>query len=808
MTVSSPPARLPAEAASFIGRDREVAEIRSLFTRTRILTLTGPGGSGKTRLALRVAADLRAGFPDGACLVQLAPLTDSTLVPRAVATALGVRGTAGRPLLATLVAALNSRRLLLVLDNCEHMIAAVASLVETLVAACPQLKILATSREPLRVAGEMTWRVPALSLPPEPLPSIEELSEVASVALFVERARARRPDFHLTQGNAAAVAAICRHLEGLPLAIELAAAQAGALTPAQIVDRLDDSLRLLEGGIRTVSRQETLRAALDWSYALLDSPEQMVFRSLAVFAGSFDVDAAEGVCSDNGLAESDVLGVLRSLVEKSLVEAQTTAAGVRYRLLEPIRQYARDLATGEDEMGKLQPRHAEYFVRMAEEAEPAVMSGDRGPWMERLAAEEDNLRAALDWSRRSAAPQHVELGQRLAGSLVFYWVMRGQISEGLDWLEAVLARGTDTSPAARARALYAACELGWHAGTPSRSRERAEESEALWRSLGDKRRLAYTLQSLPMTVDHPRAREAVAEALRLFAEIGDDWGIALATGAADIFPMLRDGDPSGAGKAMLEEGLQLGYAVGDEWLTAQRLNFLGDLDRTKGNDTEAQARYEEALDLLRRQGLTATVPSLLHNLGYVALHQGDTRRARTLFRESLALFRDQGDQKGMVDCLDGLAAVLVAIGQPRRAASLLGVTQAVREPAGISVWPANRPDYDRTRAAIGDALDEAEMAAALAEGRALPWHQVVAEALTDARSGASRAETDDEDLTPREREVATLVAQGLTNRQIGARLFITEGTARLHVKHILSKLGFTSRAQIAAWAVSRGLTPD
>lgn len=798
---------LPAEVASFIGRERELAEIERRLPPARLLTLTGVGGCGKTRLALRAAADLAPRFPNGAWLIQLAPLADSALVPRAVATALGVRGAAGRPLLTTLATALASRRLLLVLDNCEHLIGACARLAETLLRACPHLQILATSREPLRISGEVTWRVPPLALPGAgPFPELESLAQVEAVALFLDRARARRPDFILTHQTAPSVAAICRRLDGLPLGIELAAAQVGALAPKQIAARLGDALRLLGGGSRTLPRQETLRATLDWSHALLSDAEQALLRRLAVFGGGFDVEAAEGACSGEGIAPAEVLALLTALVEKSLVEPQVQLAGARYRLLEPVRQYAWELLAEHGETGAVQRRHALYMLELAEAAEPGLMSGERGPWIERLAAEQDNLRAALAWSRRSAEGSGGTVGLRLASALMWFWNLRGDVGEGLEWVEAALARDQDAAPALRAKALYAAAELAWLQGQSALARARIEESAALFRALGDRRGLAYTLQSLPMAIDHPGAQESVAESLRLFEEVGDAWGAALAMGALDLFALIRDGDPMGRGQARLEEALARWRELGDDWGTAQTLNMLGDLARSQGDEAGAVARYEESLALLRRQGLTGTVPSLLHNLGYVALRRGDVRRALRLFRESLALFRDQGDQRGIADGLDGLAGVLGGLKQPERAARLLGAAEALREAIGAAVWPANAADYARTAGVVRGQLDEPAFAAAWAAGRGLPPEQATAAALAEEPIDRPPDGTAEGlELTAREREVAALVARGLTNRQIGAALFITEGTARLHVKHILRKCDFTSRAQIAAWAVAQGL---
>lgn len=800
----SPRHNLPAEVASFIGREREVAEIKRVLPRVRMLTLTGTGGCGKTRLALRAAADLAQTFPDGAWLVQLAPLSDSALVPRAVATVLGVHGTPGRPLLATLAAALASCHLLLVLDNCEHVVGACARLAETLLRSSPHLRILATSREPLRISGEVTRQVPPLALPAGgPTFSPVSLAQVESVALFLDRAQARQPDFALTPHNALVVAAICRHLEGLPLGIELAAARIGTLTPEQIANRLDDSLRLLGGGSRTVPRHETLRATLDWSYALLSDAESKLFRRLSVFAGGFSLEAAESICCGEGFERADILSLFATLVEKSLVETLLQPGVERYRLLEPIRQYGWARLTEHEQAEAIQRRYACYFLKLVKVAEPKLMSGERGPWLERLAMDEDNIRAALAWTRSRTDTEDVELGLYLTGALLWFWVFRGEVSEGLEWAEALLSRGHEAAHAARASALHTAGELAWLLGQSAQARTRLEESAALYRAIGDKRGLAYTLQVLPLLLDQPTAGAAATESLMLFEEVGDAWGAAHATMTLSM--LSSGGDDGHVAQMGMEASLARWRAVGDEWGMAQALNILGDLARSQGNIADATAHYQESLALLRRQGMTGTIPSLLHNLGYLALRGDDARRALGLFRESLSLFRSQGDHRGIAECLAGLAGVLAALKQPQRAARLLGAAEAQFEVSGAATSRANLSDSARTLTMVRAGMDESALAAEWATGRALSLEQAITEALAAAPAGQLFDGAEGFDLTSRELEVAMLVAQGLTNRQIGATLVITEGTARLHVKHILRKLGFTSRAQIAGWVVARGL---
>jgi len=786
--------RLPSEVASFVGRAEELHELAPLLETTRILSITGIAGSGKTRLALRLARTVASRYPDGVALASLAPVSESRQVARTVASALGVRGSAGRPLLATLASAIGTRHILFVFDNCEHLIGASAQLAETLLSACPRLRILATSREPLRVSGETVFRLAPFAVPEEQT-SIESATRSDAVALFVERARARMPQFELTDGSAREIVTICRRVDGIPLAIELAAAQVGPLTVRQIAQRLDGSLSLLRRGTRTNARQETLRGTLDWSHNLLTDTERILFRRLAVFAGSFDLDAVTGTVVDDDPGEGDTVDSLTALVEKSLIEVDTRADPVRYRLLEPIRQYAAEHLAAAGETEPFQRRHATYYMDLVETAEPRIRSGERRPWMDRLADAEDNIRVALSWSRRAPTLEDREIGLRLVGTLAWYWVFRGQVGEGLEWTEAALASARDAGARARGRALFGACELAWLAGQATRARAYAEESEKLLRTAGDKRSLGYLLQSLPMTIGNPRSVDAVAESMRLFEEVGDAWGAAMTLAAPDLFALVGSGDPTGEGRARLEASLARWRTLGDPWGTAMGLNMLGDLERSQGMNDSAAARYEEALLLLREQELMGTVPSLLHNLGHLALRAGTTRRALSLFRESLALFREQGDQRGVADALDGMAGVVAAMRQPVRAARLLGTADALRDSIGADVWPANLADRERIVKEIERQIGAGELRAARDAGRLDPADQTVAELLAERTSEQSAVS---DPLTEREREVAALVAQGLTNRQIGERLFITEGTAKLHVKHILQKLDMTSRAQIAA----------
>ena len=487
------PNNLPLELSSFVGRDREVAKIEALLAEHRLLTLTGPGGSGKTRLALAVASEVLEAFEDGAWLVELAPLSDPNLVPQAVTSALGVRETPGTTLVDSLRAHLHLRGTLLVLDNCEHLIASCASLAETLLRHCPHLRILATSRESFRVSGETIFTVPPLSLPdPHRLPDADSFSHYEAARLFVDRAKGVKPDFALTEGNALAVAQICYRLDGIPLAIELAAARTRVLSVEQISERLKESFGLLSGGGRTaMAHHGTLGATMDWSHDLLSEEEKVLFRRLSVFAGGFTLEAAEAVGSGGGIEEGEVLDLLTSLVDKSLVVFEERQDGtVRYRLLETVRQYASEKLERSREEDEVGSRHALFFLALAEEVEPKINTAGRLRWLERLENEHDNLRAALAWSRAEGTRGETSL--QLVAALFWFWFHSGYFSEGRGWLCGALATAEGTgerpapaSPAARGKALCGAGLLAWMQGDQAAAGSRLEESVTLWRELRD-----------------------------------------------------------------------------------------------------------------------------------------------------------------------------------------------------------------------------------------------------------------------------------------------------------------------------------
>jgi predicted ATPase len=657
---------LPMPLTSFVGREREVAEVRRLLTTTRLVTLTGTGGVGKTRLALQVAAELVGSYPDGVCLVELAPLADPVVVPQAVASALRVREQPGRPLQQTLADALRDRRLLLVLDNCEHLVTACAELAGALLRFCPDLHILATSREVLRIGGETAWRVPPLKLPPlvsaGPSPAtsspvlllLQEVERSEAVRLFIARAAVALPGFALTDGNAPTVACICHRLDGLPLAIELAAARVSALGLEQLAARLADRFRLLTGGSRTaLPRHQTLRATLEWSYALLAEPEQRLFDRLAVFAGGWTLEAAEAVGAGDGIESADVLELLIHLVDKSLVVAQEGLRGEAwYRLLETLREYGWEGLTRSGGADATLRRHVAFFLALAERAEPELMGAEQRVWLGRLEHQHDNLRAALRWTMESG---EAELGLRLAGALGWFWSFHGHYSEGRRWLEGLLGvaggGGAAALAATRAKALSSAGHLAIYQGDYSRAAALLEESLVMFRDLGDKGGIAGSLLRLGITAryqgDYRRAVALEEESLRLFRDLGDKYGITHTL-------------------------MNLGAAATDQ-----------------GDYRRATALEEESLRLSQDLGDKLWSAYALLNLGRIAWYQGDYGRAAAVLEESLTIFRDLGDKRGMALGMEGLAAVACAQEQPERAARLFGAAQAVREAIGMPLFVAN-----------------------------------------------------------------------------------------------------------------------
>jgi predicted ATPase/DNA-binding SARP family transcriptional activator/DNA-binding CsgD family transcriptional regulator/Tfp pilus assembly protein PilF len=808
---------LPAPRTSFVGRVLEMVEVKRKLVMTGLLTLIGTGGSGKTRLALEVARDLVGAYPDGVWLVELAPLSEGVLVPQVVAEALGVQEQPERPLLESLIDASRDKETLLVLDNCEHLIDAAARLTDTLLDSCPRLRVLATSREPLGVTGELGWLVPSLSVPDaQHYPTLEELEGYESARLFADRASNRHPGFELTPENATAVAQVCAKLEGIPLAIELAAARVGVLSAGQISERLEHSLKLLTSGERTADhRHQTLRAALDWSYELLGESEQVLFRRLSVFAGGFTLEAAESAGAGGDIEEVDVLELLSQLVDKSLVVAEESwERGARYRLLEPVRQYAREKLRVSGKAEAVGRRHADFFLALAEEAEPELSKPQQAKWLDRLETEHDNLRAALSW----ALEREIDLGPRMAGALCRFWHTRGYLSEGRRYLEEAVAKSDVVPTTMRAKALVG---LGWIAepqGDYERARVAYEESLELYRSSNDKRGVANALGDLGSLAldrgDYEQAYSLLEESLTLHRELGTkEEVVGVLNGLGVLASAKGDREQS---ISHFREALGLSRGSGSVRKNAASLGNLGITMLVHGDTEQATVLLEESLALLRDIGDSSNIAIGLMYSALAELTRGDHERVKALSEESLKLLQKGEDKQHIADCLEIMAGGAGAQGRAQRAARLWGAAEAMREDIGVLLQPEDRKLLDPYLATARSSLGEVAWQATLAEGRAMMSEQAIAYALSEEepvfsspvvrRSGGSSATLTL--LTPREEEVAVLVSRGLTNRQIASELSISEHTVATHIAKILKKLGLSSRSRLSAWVAERGLPPS
>jgi predicted ATPase/DNA-binding SARP family transcriptional activator/DNA-binding CsgD family transcriptional regulator len=770
---------LPAPLTSFVGREKVVLEVKRSLSMTRLMTLTGAGGSGKTRLALEVARDLVGTYPDGVWLVELAALSDPTLVARAVAAALGVRAQPDRSLMQTLCSHIGSGRMLLVLDNCEHLVDAAARFAKDLLSACPELRILATSREALGISGEILWPVPTLSLPdPEAALTVENLMGAEAVRLFVDRARSRLPAFELTRGNTRAVARICLELDGIPLAIELSTARMGALAVEQVAERLEDSLKFLSGSDRTVApRHQTLRATLDWSYELLSQPERALFSRLSVFAGGWTLEAAEVVGAGDGVKEGDVLDLLSGLVNKSMVVIDP-AGGPRYGMLEPVRRYGQERLGASGEADAVRRRHAYCYFELCKEVEPWLRGARQEVWLEQLEREYGNLRAALSWTLDRG---EMDLGLWFGAALGESWYMSGNLSEGRRWLDAALAKSGDAPPTpARTKALLRAGWIAWEQGDYEGSVALSEESLRLSRELGDEVGAVAALSNLGWAAllvnDLEKASELAEEAVALGRGLDDTGGIS---------------------RALLIPGLT---AVAS-----------GDQDR-------AIALHEECLALAREVGDDVATALALGIGVFASLGQGDNQRAEALCEQSLAhpprprVLNATIFQLHAAAALAGSQEILV------RSARLWGAAESLRETIGATLSPVELRVHGPYIEAARQKLGEVAWEIAWTEGKAMTVEEAEEYALSErAEPGRTRprrasgtkevpaVRQADDGLTGRQWEVALLVARGLTNRQIASELTVAENTVANHVAGIARKLNVPSRSRIAVWVTEREL---
>jgi len=821
---------LHEEPNRFIGRERELGELRASLLSSRALTLCGTGGIGKTRLAGRILAALRDEFPDGVWMVELGDLQQPDLVVSRVASVVGVTEENGRPLLDTLADALAARSLLVALDNCEHLIDAAARVAQRLLAGAPGLRIIVTSREPLRVAAETVWQVPPLTVPPPPPPptSVADLSSSEAAALFADRAAAALPSFTVTGGNAAAVGRLWRALEGLPLAIELAAAWVRMLSAEQIEALLHDRFRLLATQDRTVpARQRTLRATIDWSHDLLTPDEQVLFRRLSVFTG-WSLDMAEEICSDEQLPVAKVLDLITALVDKSLVVVEPEVLGQsRYRMLDAIKEYAAEQLTAAGEAEQRQQLLRDYTLRVAEHNMAMGMALIPGPWSARVDVfrrydiDTANVDQVLS---RCMTHGDVEGGLRICTGVRPCWIVRGRFAEGMDWFDSFLALDAPGLPDwVRGAALAGRAQLAMPSD-PAEAERGAQEALSVCVAAGDSFWTATTLNLLAEAALHlGRPDEAAAratEALELAREAGDPFNEGYALGslatAAGLRLNLRDAEKFGLA------ALAVMRRIDQQWGVARTIIGLGDLARLRSEPDVARRYYTEALPAFREINARPEIARTLAGLARLALEQQDPSAAREFIGESLVLSHSTGSRIGVARGLEAFAQLSLAQEEAAHAVRLIAAAASLRDTAGLRPLPGARIGQYLTAAGP---LGEAAVSRLWEEGAAMTPDQAVALALSGPGAGAAGGPAADaaaggraglggggagavaglplpNQLTSRERQIIELIAAGLSNRQIAEELVIAPATAARHVANILAKLGFSSRSQIAAWAKS------
>jgi predicted ATPase/class 3 adenylate cyclase/DNA-binding CsgD family transcriptional regulator len=854
-TLDSYAHNLPVQLTPFIGREREVAAIGHLLEReeVRLLTLTGPGGTGKTRLGLQVAAELSEMFSDGVFFVNLAPLSDPEMVVPTIAQAFGVKEAAGQALLDSVSACLREKEVLLLLDNFEQVVEAAVE-VAALLARCPKLNVLVTSRAVLHVRGEHEFAVPPLAIPdPGHLPDLVALLQYEAVALFIARAQAVKPAFQVTNANAPAIAEICFRLDGLPLAIELAATRSKLLPPQALLARLGQRFTLLTSGAQDVpARQQTLRNTITWSYDLLDAGEQRLFRRLSVFAGGATLEAIEALSTALGDEPGQSLDGIASLIDKSLLQqSEQEAIEPRFVMLETIREYGLEVLTARGEMVATKQSHATYYLQLAEQAASTLFSAEQQELV-RLEREHDNLRAALRWLLER---KEGEKALQLSGTLWVFWEMRGYWSEGRQWLEKAFSTGEKGATPVRAEAMNGLAMLALGQGDFVGAEEVFRESLAVFRELGNKQGIADTLNMLShvgwLRCKYTEARSLIEECLVLQRELGSQEGMAwalsnLAAVAIDqgeyavgrsraeeglklfrkggsegtyaylrlIGAVFRQGDLARAGM-LAKECLTLCQQDGDKDDIAQALDLLGQITLYQGDAITARSLFEESLAIRQELESPWLIATSLCRLASVSAIQGEHTTARTLYEQSLAVVMEEDNKLLLAGSLEGLAGTLV---EPELtwATHLWGAAEALRESIGAPLPPVERAHYERSVAAARSQLGEQFFEAAWAEGRGMTPEQVLdargavtISTPTSAEPSSPPAQKSSsiypDGLTAREVEVLRLVAQGLSNAEIAEQLVISLLTVKAHMRSLYNKLGISSRSAATRYAIEHHL---
>ena len=734
-SMESVPNNLPLQITSFIGRDAELQAVTRLFEKSRLVTLTGSGGCGKTRLALQAAADMLDRMEDGVWLVELAAITDPGLVPRTMADTLGLKEEAGRSVLQTLTDYLKSRKALIVLDNCEHLLDACARLADTILRTCPRVVLLATSREGMGIAGETAYRVPSLSLPEPGLPqSSSSLSRYGAVQLFIDRATLVQPEFRVTNANALALASVCNRLDGIPLAIELAAARVRSLSVEQVNQKLDQRFRLLTGGSRTaLPRQQTLRSLIDWSYDLLNESEKALFQRLAVFSGGWTLETAENVCAGEGVEEWEVLDLLTSLTDKSLVIAEERDVSARFRVLETVRQYARDRLMESGDGEQWRDRHLVHYLGLAEEAAEHLSGADQQAWLARLETEHDNLRAATEYALNHAEGPRSAL--RFVASLSKFWMVRACLSEGREISSGALAISDLVSPDTNvARVLHAAGNLAYVQGDYVEARSRFEQAAIMWAALGNRVREAgsrINLATICQTEGQKDlARAQFEQSLAIFEELGDNHGTSVALGC--LGTVSKEQGDNAAALGYLKRAVALNREMGNRSAEANSLNNLGVIHRSMGDEDSARQFFESALEIDRELGYDWEAGLCLINLSSPARNSGDYPLAWSMLAESIQKLKAVGARRDMVSWLEEVAHLEALLGRSERAVRIFGAAAAHRE---LMRFPSAAADESETASTLGklrNALGSNVFEEALASGMQMALEDAVEYAIEGA----------------------------------------------------------------------------
>ena len=792
---------VPYEVSSFIGRDSELSRVRDIQAGARLLTLVGPSGVGKTRFALRLQAQIADSFPDGTWLVDLTPTVDPALVGQAVGDVLGVRQQPGHSWLSELTRVLRARRLLLVLDNCEQLVGACCELVEELLRACPDMRILATSLQPLGATGEIVWRVPPLRLPPAVPNGSTEIEASEAVRLFVARVRARLPDFTLDKQNEGLIADICRRLDGLPLALELVAARTESLGLSEVAARLNDRFALAVGTSHTApARQRTLQAAIEWSCSLLVEDEHVLLRRSAVFVGGWTLEAAERVCAGGQLARQAVVVVLEQLVSKSLVVAEHRDLQVRYRLLESVRAYALTQLGAADEESTLQRLRAKFMLERAERAWPEAIDSFHGI---ALIPEEDNLRAALEWAYRH---DQSEFGLRLATASFSVWRDTAHYAEGCAWFDRILALPPAPGTRVRGAALTFAAQLRLMLGDYALANELGEAALELQSSSGDAYGLALTLEMLGNLAlqrgDLAKAAVLHADSLSRKREVGGSRQYP-ANNLQQLASVAHEFGDTDRVRELAADIDTLGQAPPEPVVQGMALEIKALLASSSGDARARVVFLEKAVELHRQAGFQQALVRSLTNLGHARLDQMHGAEALEAFAEAMHLARASGERIRLIRALEGCARGIATSGA-EAAVRLAGAVHGQRQALGARLWPSEQRYFDDSLAAARRVLGQNAYQRAWDDGHLATLDQAVnlAEAiLSRPTSPAPRPGS----LSAREQEVASLIARGLTNKEIAAELVVSPATVRSHVEHILGKLDLRTRGQVAVWASQQGL---